>query len=222
MKTKNISFLIALGLLFTGCTSDSPSNGEPSQDPGQKSVVSIALSGNQKTSFEVGDAFTYEGLIVTATYADETSAAVTGYTVSTPDMSSEGQKEVVVTYQSVNASYNITVSAKAPEEIPEGDVFFTAKNKLYENHNYTVKVTTVVEDDSDSPYVDRFYNINNKAYFAVNSEYPTFYSGFIYQKGQGYVHRRVSCRRKRTELETGFGNGDRRGDALRRQQKALH
>ena len=74
-----------------------------------------------------------------------------------------------------------------PEEIPEGDVFFTAKNRLYEKHNYTVKVTTTVEDDEDSPYVDRFYNINNKAYFAVNSEYPLFYSGFIYQKDQGYV-----------------------------------
>ena len=74
-----------------------------------------------------------------------------------------------------------------PEEIPEGDVFFSAKNKLYENHNYTVKVTTTVEDDNESPYVDRFYNINNKAYFAVNSEYPAFYYGFIYQKNQGYV-----------------------------------
>ena len=75
----------------------------------------------------------------------------------------------------------------SPEPIPEGDVFFTAKDKLYENHNYTVKVTTTVAEDPESPYVDYFYNINNKAYFAVNSEYPLFYSGFVYQKNQGYV-----------------------------------
>ena len=80
-----------------------------------------------------------------------------------------------------------TPSGEVPEEIPTGDVFFTAKNKLYENHNYTVKVTTAVENDESSPYTDRFYNINNKAYYAVNPEYPIFYSGFIYQKNQGYV-----------------------------------
>lgn len=80
-----------------------------------------------------------------------------------------------------------TPGGVSPEPIPEGDVFFTAKNKLYEHHNYTVKVTTTVAEDEQSPYVDRFYNINNKVYYAVNSEYPSFYSGFVYQKNQGYV-----------------------------------
>lgn len=80
-----------------------------------------------------------------------------------------------------------TPGGVSPEPIPEGDVFFTAKNKLYEHHNYTVKVTTTVAEDEQSPYVDRFYNINNKAYYSVNSEYPLFYSGIIYQKNQGYV-----------------------------------
>ena len=83
----------------------------------ETTLSSITLSGNPKTIFEVGDAFTYEGLVVTAHYSNETSHAVNGYTVSSPDMSTSGIKTVTVSYTesavTKTTTYQITVNEKS-------------------------------------------------------------------------------------------------------------
>ena len=69
-------------------------------------------------SFAVGDAFNYTGLIVTANYSDCESKTVTPTSVSSPDMSTTGDKTVTVSYTesgtTKTATYTITVEA-APE-----------------------------------------------------------------------------------------------------------
>ena len=79
-------------------------------------LSSISVSG-QKTTFNVGDTFTFDGT-VTASYSDGTTKVVTPTNVSNPDMSTAGTKEVTVTYTegdvTKTAKYNITVNA-APE-----------------------------------------------------------------------------------------------------------
>ena len=69
-------------------------------------------------SFAVGDAFNYTGLIVTANYSDCISKTVTPTSVSSPDMSTTGNKTVTVSYTesgtTKTATYTITVEA-APE-----------------------------------------------------------------------------------------------------------
>ena len=80
------------------------------------SLSSITLdTTNVQTAFSVGDTFSYTGLIVTAHYSDSTSSVVTPTSVSTPDMSSTGNKMVTVTYiegsVSKTAQYSITVNA---------------------------------------------------------------------------------------------------------------
>jgi len=77
-------------------------------------LASIAVSG-QTTVFSVGDTFEFDGT-VTATYSDNTTKDVTASaTVSEPDMSTAGTKEVTVTYtegeDTKTASYTITVNA---------------------------------------------------------------------------------------------------------------
>lgn len=76
-------------------------------------LTSIALSGSYQTVFHVGDAFTYEGLVVTANYEDQSSRTVSSYTVSEPDMSATGTKTVTVSYTenevTKEATYDITV-----------------------------------------------------------------------------------------------------------------
>lgn len=76
-------------------------------------LASIALSGSYQTVFHVGDAFTYEGLVVTANYEDQSSRTVSSYTVSEPDMSTTGTKTVTVSYTenevTKEATYDITV-----------------------------------------------------------------------------------------------------------------
>lgn len=76
--------------------------------------ISINTTNVQKT-FTVGDTFNYTGLVVTANYTDSTSATVSPTSVSTPDLSSTGNKTVTVTYTENNVSktaqYNVTVNS---------------------------------------------------------------------------------------------------------------
>ena len=82
-------------------------------------LSSIALSGDYPTTFHVGDAFSCEGIVVTATYEDATtrdvtaSAEFTGY-----DMETIGAQTVTVSYTenevTKTTSYTITVNEPAP------------------------------------------------------------------------------------------------------------
>ncbi len=81
-----------------------------------KTLDSITLdTSDAPTTFDVGDTFSYEGLSVTANYDDGSSDIVVPTSVSTPDMSTAGQKTVTVTYTeggvTKNATYTITVNA---------------------------------------------------------------------------------------------------------------
>ena len=83
----------------------------------QCTLSSITLNTNNVTkTFTVGDTFTSVGLVVTASYSNCNSKAVTPTSVSTPDMSTAGQKTVTVSYTengvTKTATYNITVNAQ--------------------------------------------------------------------------------------------------------------
>ena len=78
-------------------------------------LSSISLdTSNVVKNFIVDENFSSDGLVVTATYSNGTSKSVTPTSISTPDMSSSGNKTVNVTYTengvSKTASYQITVS----------------------------------------------------------------------------------------------------------------
>ena len=76
-------------------------------------IESISVSG-MKTEFKVGEEFSTEGLKVKVNYKNGTSEEVaTGFTVSKPDMSKEGEQTVTVTYQDISVTYKINI-AKAP------------------------------------------------------------------------------------------------------------
>lgn len=81
------------------------------------SSITLNTSSVQK-SFAVGDAFNYTGLIVTANYSDCENKTVTPTSVSSPDMSTTGDKTVTVSYiesgTTKTATYTITVET-APE-----------------------------------------------------------------------------------------------------------
>lgn len=97
---------------YTGITSYTITYEEASSAP----LSSISLSGTYPTSFYQDDAFSHEGMTVTATYDDASTANVTssatftGYNMSTP-----GEQTVTVSYTENNitktASYTITVNA---------------------------------------------------------------------------------------------------------------
>ena len=80
------------------------------------SSISLNTSSVTKT-YSVGDTFSYSGLIVTATYSDNSTATVTPTSVSSPDMSTAGLKTITVTYTeggvTKTAEYTITVTSSS-------------------------------------------------------------------------------------------------------------
>lgn len=78
------------------------------------SSISLDTSSVQK-EFDLNAQFTYSGLVVTAHYSDSTSDTVNPTSVSTPDMSSAGEKTVTVSYTegtvTKTADYTITVKS---------------------------------------------------------------------------------------------------------------
>ena len=81
-----------------------------------KSVTSISLSGSYKTSFTVGDTFSFGGT-VTANYDNNTSQNVTGSASFTGySMSTAGNQTVTVSYGGKSTTYQITVSEPVPSE----------------------------------------------------------------------------------------------------------
>jgi len=63
-----------------------------------------------KTTYYVGDTFSSAGLVITGTYSDSTTKTITGYTLSTPDMTSDGPATVTVTYNGLTTSFDITIN----------------------------------------------------------------------------------------------------------------
>ena len=80
-----------------------------------KTLSSITLNtDNVTTSFYVNDTFEHENLVVTANFSDSSSDVVSSSaTVSTPDMSTTGEKTITVSYTysgtTKTATYTITV-----------------------------------------------------------------------------------------------------------------
>jgi len=79
------------------------------------SLTSITLSGNYQRSFEMGEEFNYDGLIVTAHYSDGTSKVVTDYSVNAINYKpfKPGSYAIFVNYNdnggSAVTSYSVTV-----------------------------------------------------------------------------------------------------------------
>ena len=76
-------------------------------------LTGISVSG-AKTDYKVNDEFTTDGMEVKATYKNgDTEVITSGYEVSKPDMSKEGEQTITVTYKNFAATYKINI-AKAP------------------------------------------------------------------------------------------------------------
>ena len=116
---KNIRYYSASLSITTGGSTTTYSNYSTQCTASSCTLSSITLNTSSVLkSFAVGDAFNYTGLIVTANYSDCESKTVTPTSVSSPDMSTTGDKTVTVSYiesgTTKTATYTITVEA-APE-----------------------------------------------------------------------------------------------------------
>ena len=107
-------------------------------------LVSIAVTTPPtKTAYRYGEAFSAAGMVVTATYADGNSAAVTGYTTSPASFTSLGDQSVTVKYTengvSVAVTTPVTVSRAVISTVPSqsGSLTYTgsALSPSWNNYN---------------------------------------------------------------------------------------
>ena len=109
--------------------------GSETPEPEPKTLVSIAVDG-QTTTYTVGNTFEFDGT-VTATYDDESTATVTPTSVSEPDMTTVGTKEITVSYTegevTAETKYTITVN-----EAPAGPIVATIAEFLAAEDSETV------------------------------------------------------------------------------------
>jgi len=100
-----IAFVAVIGFL-TGC----PASDGGSTTGGGKTLTGIAVTTQPtKTVYTIGEQLSTAGMVVTATYSDDTTAAVTTYTTSGFNSSTAGEKNVTVTYEGKTATFTVTV-----------------------------------------------------------------------------------------------------------------
>ena len=74
-------------------------------------LVSIAVTTPPtKTTYTEGETFDATGMVVTATYSNETTVAVTGYTVAPSGELATTDTSVTITYESKTVTQSITVT----------------------------------------------------------------------------------------------------------------
>ena len=187
-------------------------SGGSSSEDSTLSSIDINESG-AKTTFEVGETFTYLGLVVTANYSNGTSATVTPTCVSSPDMSSSGNKTITVSYTedgiTKTSTYQITVNAPVinptsitacvGKEFYVGDVI--KKSDLHVEDNFGNEITdfTFANDGYQFLYSDGGAN--------GDLSLKTFANSVSYQ-GLTCSLDVVVKRRERTEISIGEDKTD--------------
>ena len=139
-----------------------------------KTLSSIALSGTYPTTFYQGDAFSHEGMIVTATYDDDSHKDVTSDATFTGyNMLETGEQTVTVSYAenevTKTATYDITVSEQrvftfnaandfGDSPLTKGIITFTCNNGVLNNKSeyrlYKNSVTTFTSSGAHIGQID--------------------------------------------------------------------
>lgn len=167
-RNKLYSLLTAILLVCTlflsvSLTACKPKN--PNPDSGSTSVkatiTGIKLdTASVKKSFEYAEAFTYEGLKVTAQMSDKTTKNVDlkDCKISEPDTSRAGKRNVTVSYEGKTAFYQITVAKRVyPDITKEALLAITGENDSVayrvEAENIDMAVSSVKKQNSATNFV---------------------------------------------------------------------
>jgi len=126
-----IAFIAAIGFSFVAC-----GGGDSGDNGGGKTLTGIAVTTQPtKTEYNIGDTtLDKTGMVVTATYDDGTTEAVTDYTLSVFDSSTAGNKTITVTYKGKTANFSVNVinpdleTVEKPTASPAAGTYPTAQN----------------------------------------------------------------------------------------------
>lgn len=145
-----ITTSIILSLLIVGCNSNEKDPHHIPPDP--PLLVEIKLSGEYPTTFEYNSTFSYEGLVVTAYYDNDSHEEVTDYQVSSPSMTTSGYQDVTVTYLTESKTYQIYVNEYvAPKLLDRIELSGTYPTTFTVDDEFSYEglvVTAYYDDDS--------------------------------------------------------------------------
>ncbi len=102
-----------------------------------------------KTTYEYGDTFSSSGMVVTATYSDGATAAVTGYTTSPSALSTVGTQTITVSHTegsvTKTATLSVTVERKTLTSVPSqsGSLTYTGSAQSPSWSNYDSAQLTI-------------------------------------------------------------------------------
>ena len=144
-----------------------------------KALDSITLDySDAQTTFHVGDTFNYDDLVVTANYDDGSSDIVAPTSVSSPNMSTAGQKTVTVSYTegdvTKTATYTITVNAVTLSSIEVSN----AKTAYYVGDSFVKPTVTATFSNGSTSAVTNSatfsgYNLSNAGNQNVSVSYTS-------------------------------------------------
>lgn len=99
-------------------------------------LVSISVTTlPTKVTYEVGEMFDPTGMVVTATYSDNTTIAVTGYTYKM-DALAVSDKMITITYEGKTAEVSVTVTKPKQTALTEADYDVAAELLFTDSSNY--------------------------------------------------------------------------------------
>ena len=146
-KIKTILICLLSCLMLTCCFACNAKDDEPT-------VSSIAIATNPKTEYYIGDTLDITGATITVTYSDDTTKTidVTIEMITVPDLTTEGEKEVIITYSEKTVTYRITVSKTDETLLAEAKA--AASSELDE----------VFGQYDEADYLDAKWNVLEKYY----------------------------------------------------------
>ena len=121
-----------------------------------------------KTTYYVGDVFDPQGIVVTATYSDGSTAAVTDYTYEPQGALSLGDDKITVTYKTKTTTQAITVGEKPAESAELSKIEITSapdKTDYFVGETFDptgMVVTATYADGSDAAVTDYAYAPNGE------------------------------------------------------------
>jgi len=111
----------------------------------KKTVTSIAVTTlPTKILYNLGEDFDPEGMVVTATYSDRSTAAVTGYALDGFDSFTAANQDITVTYQEKTATF--TVSVVDPNKVTVAMPVASPPSAPVPKGGITITLSTTTED----------------------------------------------------------------------------
>ena len=122
-------------------------------------LLDITLSGSYPTTFYLGDAFSYEGLVVIANYSDgDVTLSSEQYTVTAPDMTTAGEKTVIVSFTDNGGTFyeEYTINVLERFDVPVTNTIWNLNIVMPFSSNEPFTTKGIVTNS----YVDNYGNNN--------------------------------------------------------------